>query len=162
MGICERIKERRKSLNMTQEALGEAVGMAAITIRQYENGARTPNLETIQKLAEELGTSASYLIDGTGEKERRWVSAEAWDSLTERAENIKKYRQMRQKELDATKKEREFVIEMSIYPDLQTLLLPELLKVEGAIEETRREAHNAFMKTQSQTAESDEPSPSHD
>lgn len=55
--IGKRIKERRKELKMTQKELGEKIGCAEITIRQYENGRYSPKIDTRIALANALSTS---------------------------------------------------------------------------------------------------------
>ena len=53
LGVC--IKHFRNQKKMTQEELAKAVGVATITIRQYESGAREPNTSVLGKIAEVLG-----------------------------------------------------------------------------------------------------------
>ena len=52
--IGERIREIRKSLNLTQKQLGELSGIAEPTIRRYELGKLNPKRETIAKIAKAL------------------------------------------------------------------------------------------------------------
>ena len=49
------IKHFRNQKKMTQEELAKAVGVATITIRQYESGAREPNTSMLEKIAKVLG-----------------------------------------------------------------------------------------------------------
>ena len=58
------IKEARKKANLTQAQLAGKCDLATITIRQYENGSRAPDIDTIVKIANELGIPASTLIEG--------------------------------------------------------------------------------------------------
>lgn len=60
--IGKRIKERRKALKMTQKELGEKIGCAEITIRQYENGRYSPKIDTRIALANALGVSYTDLF----------------------------------------------------------------------------------------------------
>lgn len=57
------IRKRRIELGMTQEELGDKLGLQKSAIAKYENG-RVENLKrsTIQKLAEVLEVSPSYLM----------------------------------------------------------------------------------------------------
>ncbi len=58
----ERLKLKRKQLKLTQAKLGKLVGVTDVTIANYENGNREPNIATIQKLASALNTTADYLL----------------------------------------------------------------------------------------------------
>lgn len=62
MTIGERIQRFRLFEGMTQRSLGEASGIAEVTIRKYELGLRIPKLSQIQKLAKGLNISAWALI----------------------------------------------------------------------------------------------------
>lgn len=44
--IGSRIKKRRKELKLTQKELALKIGMAEVSIQQYERGVRCPNLQT--------------------------------------------------------------------------------------------------------------------
>ena len=76
MNMSERIKERRRALNLTQEELGAKLGLQKSAIAKYENG-RVQNIKrsTIMKMAEILECSPTYLMgleddtDTTNEKE---------------------------------------------------------------------------------------------
>ena len=63
MGMAERIKERRIALGLTQEELGNKVGLQKSAIAKYENG-RVENVKRsiIQKMAIALECSPSYLL----------------------------------------------------------------------------------------------------
>lgn len=64
----ELIRKYRKKNNLTQEQLAEKCGMATITIRQYENGKRTPQIEQLSKIARELDISVIDLMDEADRK----------------------------------------------------------------------------------------------
>lgn len=61
MTIGERIRNVRKSKNLTQKQLGELAGIAEPTIRRYELGKLNPKYETIEKIACALGTTPDTL-----------------------------------------------------------------------------------------------------
>lgn len=64
--FAERLKAKRKEYNLTQEELAKAADVTTRTIQNYELGTRRPsNLETIQKIAGVLQTTAEYLLGGT-------------------------------------------------------------------------------------------------
>lgn len=58
-----RIRDLRISAGLTQEQLGEMVGLQKSAIAKYENG-KTENMKrsVIQRMAEVLGVSPSYLM----------------------------------------------------------------------------------------------------
>ena len=61
--IGDQIKRIRKSKNLTQEQLGDLVGISGVAIMRYEKGQREPNKETIQKIADALETTPTQLMD---------------------------------------------------------------------------------------------------
>lgn len=62
MTVGERIQEARKSAGMRQTDLAKKIGVAVVTIGQYERGRREPSLDTMQKIANALDVSISDLI----------------------------------------------------------------------------------------------------
>jgi len=62
MLLGDRIKTRRIELNMTQQELGELIGVSKVAICGYESGNRTPKLDIISKLAEVLNLEIGYLL----------------------------------------------------------------------------------------------------
>jgi len=68
MTIGKRIAAKRKTKDLTQTALAEAVGVTAAFISQIENGNRKPSYGLILKLANELQTSVDSLLSGEHEE----------------------------------------------------------------------------------------------
>ena len=62
MDIGERIKKKRLSLKITQQELAEALGLTAQHISAIEQNKRSPSLNMLAKLAENLGVSTDYLV----------------------------------------------------------------------------------------------------
>lgn len=60
--IGKLIKHARTKKNVTQAELAKRVGLATVTVRQYENGSREPNIETLRKIALALGVSIYSLV----------------------------------------------------------------------------------------------------
>lgn len=58
----KRLKEIRKKANITQQQLGDMVGVTKVSICCYENGTRTPTLETLIDLADSLNVHLNYLL----------------------------------------------------------------------------------------------------
>ena len=58
----KRLKELRKKSHITQQQLGDMVGVTKVSICCYENGTRTPTLETLIDLADSLNVHLNYLL----------------------------------------------------------------------------------------------------
>lgn len=63
MNIGKRIKELRKENKLTQKELADKLNVSTITIQNYENNRRMPNLEMINKIAKALNVRSSELVD---------------------------------------------------------------------------------------------------
>lgn len=63
MTMGDRIKERRKAMHLTQDELGEKLGVQKSAVAKWENG-RVENIKrsTIQQMAGILGCSPTYLM----------------------------------------------------------------------------------------------------
>ena len=61
-----RLKEARKRANMTQKELGIRIGMdqssASSRMNHYEKDRHTPDIQTLQRMADELGVPLNYLF----------------------------------------------------------------------------------------------------
>lgn len=55
---------RRERTDLNQAELARAIHIDPATLNQIEQGKRKPSAETISRLAERLGVSRDYLIDG--------------------------------------------------------------------------------------------------
>lgn len=69
MNIGEKIKLIRKNKKITQKQLGELIGKKEITIRKYESGEITPNIEILSEISSALGIPLIELIDENGIKD---------------------------------------------------------------------------------------------
>lgn len=63
-----RLRELRVNKNLTQEELGEIVGVHANHLGRYERGLTIPSTDTLTRLAEALNVSPEYLLRGNTEK----------------------------------------------------------------------------------------------
>ncbi len=64
MTLGERIRFRREQLNMTQEQLGEKIGVRVATISRYESGTiASPPQDKLARIMAALKVDANYLID---------------------------------------------------------------------------------------------------
>lgn len=64
--IGKGIKEFRTLAGLTQKELADKCGLAAVTIRQYENGSREPKIDTLEKIADILSTSIVDIMGVNG------------------------------------------------------------------------------------------------
>jgi len=66
-GFPARLVSLRKQKNLSQTALGKVVGVHYSHIGRYERGISRPAADTLKKMANALGVSGDYLIEGTTE-----------------------------------------------------------------------------------------------
>lgn len=66
--IGERIKERRKSLKMTQAQVAKGVGVSHVALSQWERDETSPSGENLYALAKVLGCSTPWILFGVEEK----------------------------------------------------------------------------------------------
>ena len=62
MIVGERIKEARKRKKLSQQALGDLLGVSKVSICGYEKGLRIPTMENFLQLIEILDLSPDYLL----------------------------------------------------------------------------------------------------
>lgn len=62
MKFNEKLKVLRKQSNLLQKNVADFLGVSIITIRQYEQGTREPNIEKILKLAAFFNVSLDELL----------------------------------------------------------------------------------------------------
>ncbi|HHT95372.1 MAG TPA: helix-turn-helix transcriptional regulator [Clostridia bacterium] len=62
--IGQRIKEKRKSLNLTQHQLSQISQISAAYISRIEAGLQNMTLDTLEKVARSIDEDAIYLITG--------------------------------------------------------------------------------------------------
>ncbi|HZY37116.1 MAG TPA: helix-turn-helix domain-containing protein [Mucilaginibacter sp.] len=60
--LVKMVKERRESLQVTQETLAELSGVGLRTVKQFESGKGNPTLITLQKLGDALGLEITMKI----------------------------------------------------------------------------------------------------
>ena len=60
--LIKTIKERRESLQVTQEQLAELSGVGLRTLKQFESGKGNPTLSTLHKIADVLGMEVCLKI----------------------------------------------------------------------------------------------------
>jgi len=63
-GFAERLRELRRQKDLSQSDLGERVGVHFTHISRYERGLSRPSADTLKRLADALGVSGDYLLEG--------------------------------------------------------------------------------------------------
>ena len=63
--IGQRLKKLRKKHQLTQQALADKVGLNYVQIGRYEVGRATPSSDALVRLAQALGTTTDYLMNGS-------------------------------------------------------------------------------------------------
>lgn len=76
MTIGERIAFKRKELGLSQEALGERMGVSRQSIYKWESDAALPEIEKLVKLSREFGASVGWLLGEEDEPEKRELTPE--------------------------------------------------------------------------------------
>ena len=80
--IGERIRQCRKALGLTQEALAEKSEMTTQAISLFESGKRMMRFDSLLKLATALNTSTDYLLTGKTIDRDKLILSEKLDKLT--------------------------------------------------------------------------------
>ncbi len=94
MSFPNRLKQLRNEKGLYQKELADILGVSRPTITQYENGTRTPDHETLNKIADYFNISLDYLLGRGSERTPADKIKEAlsgdplfvdfWDKLKER------------------------------------------------------------------------------
>lgn len=79
MELNERIAAVRKAAGLTQEQLGELVGVSRQAVSKWESGQAMPDALTIAELCRKLHVSADYLLLGTDPDNAPETAAPAYD-----------------------------------------------------------------------------------
>jgi transcriptional regulator with XRE-family HTH domain len=64
--LNERIKNLRLAKGLTLQQVGDAFGISAASVASWEKGKNQPDSRKLSKIAEVLGTSVGFLLNGTG------------------------------------------------------------------------------------------------
>ncbi len=67
--FAERIRELRLERGLTQEAVGEIIGVKRYAIYSYEKGRACPEMKGLVALADYFGVSMDYLAGRTDKRE---------------------------------------------------------------------------------------------
>lgn len=66
--LGKRIKQLRKEKGLSQADLGKKVGLSYAQIGRYETKGMQPSAEVLKKIANVLGASPDYLLNGSAEE----------------------------------------------------------------------------------------------
>ena len=69
--IGERIRELRRSADLTQEELADRLGVSPQAVSRWESAAGYPDTETLPRLANCFGVTLDSLFGYDGDRERR-------------------------------------------------------------------------------------------
>ncbi len=81
LNIGENIRKRRREANMTQEELGDAIGVSYQAISRWENGSTYPDIELLPTLANYFSITVDELI-GCGSNEKQKQAEELIEQLS--------------------------------------------------------------------------------
>jgi len=65
MGLAEIIKERRKTLAISQQDLAEMAGIGLATLKDIERGKGNPSMATVSRIMEVLGLEIVFKVRQT-------------------------------------------------------------------------------------------------
>ena len=67
--LNERLKHLRLAKGMTLQQVGDAFGISAASVASWEKGKNQPDSRKLSKIAEVLGSSVEFLLNGAGESQ---------------------------------------------------------------------------------------------
>jgi transcriptional regulator with XRE-family HTH domain len=67
-GFAQRLRELRKHKNLSQTELGALAGLHYTHIGRFERGSSRPGGDTLKRLADALGVTSDYLLDGAADE----------------------------------------------------------------------------------------------
>ncbi|CAM4013293.1 XRE family transcriptional regulator [Bacillus manliponensis] len=83
--IGDKIRELRKSKRITQEQLGDAIGVSKMAISYFEKGKKSPGRETLENIADYFGVTTDFLLGRSDDPE---LTEEEYTIVTEEGKNI--------------------------------------------------------------------------
>lgn len=81
--LSQRLRERAKQLDISNAEAARRVGLDERRYAHYASGRREPDLATLVRIAEKLGTTPNWLLDVSSKRSRDEVKS----GLIERFEN---------------------------------------------------------------------------
>ena len=74
--VGKRVRHRRWMVGMTQQQLGQRVGIKFQQIQKYETGANRISASRLWDIAEALDTPVAFFFEGIGDEQAEGVAAE--------------------------------------------------------------------------------------
>jgi transcriptional regulator with XRE-family HTH domain len=73
-----RLKELRKSRNLTQDEMAKKIRIPRSTYSNYESGKREPDYHTLEQITDYFGVSVDYLLgrDKVPQEKTEWILKE--------------------------------------------------------------------------------------
>lgn len=91
MSLHDRIKEARKNRGLTQEQLGELIGVAKTTVTGYEKN-REPSAAKVGEIADILGVDVNFLFqDEVKELHENHATPEEFETIIKKYRNLDDY-----------------------------------------------------------------------
>ena len=87
-GFAQRLRELRKHKDLSQTELGQLAGLHYTHIGRFERGTSRPSGDTLKRLADALGVTSDYLLDG--------AATEAAKARFEDRELLKQFQEVEQ------------------------------------------------------------------
>jgi len=84
------ISELRKEKQLTQEQLGEKLGVSQKSVSRWETGKNMPDISLLKSLSDELGITVSELIEGEKQEPLNITKEESVDHIIEYAVQARK------------------------------------------------------------------------
>jgi transcriptional regulator with XRE-family HTH domain len=86
--LNERLKNLRLAKGMTLQQVGDSFGISAASVASWEKGKNQPESRKLSKIAQVLGTSVEFLLNGSGDTQltqveslQKAVPFFSWDKL---------------------------------------------------------------------------------
>ena len=93
--LNERLKNLRLAKGMTLQQVGDAFGISAASVASWEKGKNQPDSRKLNKIAQVLGTSVEFLLNGSVETQfanneslAKAVAFISWDKLSNTLQTI--------------------------------------------------------------------------
>ena len=67
-GFAGRLRELRRQRNLSQSELGELASIHYTHVSRYERGVSKPSAETLKRIADALGLTGDYLMEGAADE----------------------------------------------------------------------------------------------
>lgn len=89
-----RLKELRNERNMTQLDLAKLINVTSVSVSGYESGTRSPDIETLIKIADVFDVTTDYLLGRslikTKENEKKLINDKAKEILISMLNEVSK------------------------------------------------------------------------